>query len=380
VPLPTTTPPPATRSCLAAPLLESLGKRALLVGFSGDDAVASQASWDVRYQYIAGTLSDPAGGCSSASSGWWGCWQDWSQPPGRFVTDYDAAAAARGQLPMWTYYVLLPASGVAEGEPEIAKANDAAFMSRYLADWRFFLQKVGTARALLHVEPDFWGFAQHHASSPHAIPAVVASANPTDCGAQENSIAGLGRCMIAMARRYAPNAKVGLHASGWASGVDALLNRDRAVDVAVEARKTAAFLREAGLDDADFAGLDASDRDAGWYASIGQQRWWDATNATLPSFRQAFAWANAFADAAGKPVLWWQTPVGNTGLRDGPNAWPDNRVEYFFDHLAELAQGRTLGVAFGAGMDGQTTPSSDGGYLVSRVRSYVAAGGAAPCP
>jgi len=45
-----------------------------------------------------------------------------------------------------------------------------------------------------------WGYAEQLADDPHALPAAVDSANPTDCAAEENTIAGLGRCFGAMAQ------------------------------------------------------------------------------------------------------------------------------------------------------------------------------------
>src|SRR5262249_12595875 len=146
---------------------------------------------------------------------------------------------------------------------------------------------------------------------PHAQPAAVKAANPTDCAAQENSIAGLGRCMIAMARKYAPNAKVGLHASAWGTNMDVLGNTTPAFDVAGEAAKLGKFLLDAGAGDGDMVVADMSDRDAGYYQSVGKNTWWDDTNQKLPNFHQAFAWAKAVAETTGKPIVWWQIPVGN---------------------------------------------------------------------
>ncbi|HYO71093.1 MAG TPA: hypothetical protein VEU33_33935, partial [Archangium sp.] len=46
----------ATTSCLAKPLLTSLGKSRVLVGGKMSDATASQAPFDIRYMYLAGGL------------------------------------------------------------------------------------------------------------------------------------------------------------------------------------------------------------------------------------------------------------------------------------------------------------------------------------
>jgi hypothetical protein len=379
-------------------LLSSLGKSHLLVGASMADATAQQAPFDLRYHYLAGGLFDQSAPCASCASGctsggtscanagggcgWWGCWQ-WDQdPPGQFLRDFFAKVIADKQIPMVTYYEILHGSGVSEGKPEVTvAAPDQAFMARYLADWRFVLQQVGQKTVLLQIEPDFWGYAQQVGPDPTKMPAAVATANPTDCASEPNTIAGLGRCMIAMVRKYAPNARVGLHASAWASGPDVNTNTDPTLDVPGEAAKVGSFLVACGAADGDYVVVEASDRDAGYYSSIGQNRWWDATNATLPSFDQHFTWAKALSEKAGRPLLWWQLPVGNMSLPNTTNQWHDNRVDYFFSHTQQVAQAHGIGFAFGAGAGGQTTPSTDNGNLVAKVKAYAQAGGQAPaCP
>ena len=72
--------------------------------------------------------------------------------------------------------------------------------------------------------------------------AAVASANPADCAGQPDTFAGLGRCLVAMARKYAPSAKIALHGSPWATSFDCATNADPHLDVAAQARITADFL------------------------------------------------------------------------------------------------------------------------------------------
>jgi hypothetical protein len=235
--------------------------------------------------------------------------------------------------------------------------------------------------ALLHIEPDFWGYAEQHGSDPHSLSAAVSSANATDCGSEENSIAGMGKCMVAMVRKYAPHALVGLHASSWGTNMDVELNTDPNFDVAAEGRKLAAWLGQCGESDADFVVVETSDRDAGYYQSQGQNTWWDATNATLPNFHQDFAWVKAVTEALGKAALYWQTPLGNASQTDTTNHWKDNRVDYFFGHMGELAAAHAIGAAFGAGRGDQTSPESDGGNFVAKAKAYFSGpgGGQALC-
>jgi hypothetical protein len=383
-------------SCLAGAFLSSMGKSRLLAGGSFADAQAS-ASWDVRYLYITGSLFDgvtpctscasacTSGGlsCSSAGSGcaWWGCWQYDVPPPGDYARGFVTKAKADGQVPMFTYYVLLRASGLAEGTAEVAALSDVAFLTRYFNDLRFLLLQVGSDVALLHLEPDLWGYAEELNANPHLIPAKVALANPTDCAALENSASGYGRCLVAMVRKYAPNAKVGLHASGWGAGFDVMSNRSSTLDVVAQAVKVADFLSQCGGAEADFVAVDPLDRDAGYYQLVrGQDRWWDVTNQALPNFSQAFSWAKALAERLQKPVLWWQVPVGNASGTDTATHYRDNRVDYFFAHPDELARAHGAGFFFGAGASDQTNPGTDDGNLVSKVNAYRASGGQIPCP
>ncbi|HYO52516.1 hypothetical protein [Archangium sp.] len=386
----------APSGCLARPLLSALGKSNVLVGGKMSNDVASQAPFDVRYIYLAGGLFDSAGPCGSClscnagrrscanSSGgcaWWGCWQGDQQAPGQYLRDFLQAAAVRKQIPMLTYYELLHTSGVADGTGEVLRVTDISLMRRYFNDWRFVLKQIGSATALLHLEPDFWAYAQFLSVNPRLLPAAVASANPTDCGNQENSVAGMGRCLISMVRKYAPNAKVGLHASAWATKLDAHLNTNPLLDVTVEARKVADFLRLCGAAEGDFIVVEASDRDAQWYqVTTGTRRWWDPTNSKMPNFRQAFTWARALSERLGRPHLWWQLPVGNMSLPGTWEKWRDNRLDYFFDHPDRVAAAHGLGMVFGSGADGQTNPSTDNGHFVRRAKAYFASGGQPACP
>jgi len=270
-------------------------------------------------------------------------------------------------------------------------APSTTLMTRYYADWRFLLQQIGQQKALLHIEPDFWGYARL-AGSPTALAAAVASANPTDCGALPNTIAGMGQCMIAMVRKYAPNALVGLSSSAW----NISSNTNKSVDVTTDAKAVAAFLAACGQSSADFVVVETSDRDAGYYQiSQGTNKWWDATDTTLPDYAQDLAWVKALTEALGTPALYWQTPIGNASQSNTTDHYQDNRVDYFFGgsaagvqstapttipaHWSALAAAHVIGVAFGAGAGAQTTPETDGGYLISKTKTYVSGGGQPLC-
>jgi hypothetical protein len=382
-------------------VLGTLGKAHLLVGGSFTAAATAKlAPFDLQYVYVSGGVPDGTGPCSSCASGcttngttcansgpgcaWWGCWQSDADPPGDYVRTFDSTCAAESptQIPMITYYQLLQSSGVTEGAPEVTQAaTDATFMARYFADWRFLLQQIGTGVALLHIEPDFWGYAEQQASDPTTLPAAVASANAKDCGAMPETIAGMGKCMIAMARTYAPKALVSLHASAWSTDIDVAGNKTSSLDVGAEAAKTAAFLAACGESDADYIVVETSDRDAGYYTTVeNKDTWWDDTNATLPDFTQDFTWVKALTEALSKPALYWQTPLGNGNQNNTTNHYTDNRVDYFLAHMSELAAAHAIGAAFGAGASTQTLPETDGNNFVTKAGAYFRAGGQPLCP
>jgi hypothetical protein len=381
---PKTYPNPLTCSGSAVPGLADH----LLIGFAGQDGTASASEFDLRYQYLAGTVASDVTCtlCSNCNTGsnWWGCWQEMNREPGLFVQRFITAAEQHGLLPMFTYYIILHASGVQEGTPEVtAAATNRVFMTRYFNDYRFFLQQVGAHRAIIHIEPDFWGYAQQAAraasTDAHHLAAEVNTANATDCGSQENSIAGMGSCMIAMVRAYAPNAYVGLHASGWGSGYDVILNTDPTLSIGSQGVSTADFLLSCGAAQSDVIVADISDRDAGYYQSIGRNTWLDATDAKLPNFTQTFTWSRFLANRSGKPVLWWQVPVGNMGLSNTTNAWKDNKVDYFFAHPDRVTANGAIGMAFGSGASGQTTPETDNDNLVGWASALKEAGSQQLC-
>jgi hypothetical protein len=370
----------------------------MIVGGMVADATASSTPLDLRYIYLSGGLFDSSTACTSCTScssggtscanengggcAWWGCWQYDKDPPGETARNLISGGdkASPVQIPMYTYYEILSATGNNQGQGEVDGASQVSVMTRYFADWRFLLQQIGQSVAILHIEPDFWGFAEEQNANAHALPAAVASANATDCAGVENSIAGMGQCMISMVRKYAPHAKVGIHASAWASGMDVAYNSNASLDVAAQAKTLATFLTACGADKGDFVAIETSDRDAGYYASMGQNRSWDPTNKTLPDFTQDLTWAKAITEDLGVPALYWQTPLGNSSQNNTTDHWTDNRVDYFFAHMADLAAAHVIGVAYGAGAAGQTTPESDGGNFIAKVKAYQQAGGQTFCP
>ncbi|MFC1611702.1 hypothetical protein ACFL6C_12140, partial [Myxococcota bacterium] len=334
--------------------------------------------FNLRYHYVAGNV--PADGpcesctdcvvngaaCSTGCS-WWGCWQ-WDQlPPGRFVADFVEETIAAGAVPMITYYIWFSVAGNIEGAAEVARLNEPDRLSAWLSDFEFLCRVMAEnpSPAILHIEPDLWGYGHQVNADPEQIPVALSEAAVPECSGLPSTLSGLARCLLAIARATAPNLLIAFHASGWGTGMDALNNSNPEFDMGGHARETAAFFRALGADQADLIASDMSDRDAGFNG-----RWWDETNATLPHFIQANGWVKALVDDLRLPHLWWMVPYGHMGLDDQCDRYRDNRVDYFFDHPEEFAATGSLGIAFGPGATCMTTAESDGGNFRDRAADY----------
>ncbi|WP_373287356.1 RICIN domain-containing protein, partial [Streptomyces lacrimifluminis] len=336
-----------------------MGGNKVLIGGLMSDTSANAAPFDVRYAYVhsqPAPSSDyyTAAKCKDEWKSWWGCWSGGTTAPGYYVTwhdDHVAKATYKGsprpQKMFWTWYSLRDLGDLAghgDGPGEVEAINRADLLTRYMNDYRFFLQKIGNSQDMIDLEPDFWGYVRS-LGDPHKVAAKVSAANPTDCGSQENSAAGLSRCLIEMAHKYAPNTKVGFHLSCW----DWQNNTQGCV-------KDYANL---GAKNADFLVADVSDRDAGWYAKPengGHNNFWTDQKATA-----ALGFYKTMAESVGKPVVLWQIPIGNMAQNNTLNHYKDDKVDWFFAHMDQVANAHIAGLLFGAGHGEQTSVETDGG-------------------
>ncbi|MDN3023510.1 RICIN domain-containing protein [Streptomyces sp. S.PB5] len=372
---PSSTPssPPASPAATNGTSTKSfMGSDKVLIGGLMSDASANAAPFDMRYAYVHSQPAPSseyytASRCKDAWSSWWGCWNGSTTAPGTYVTWRDSVVAEakykgspRPQKMLWTWYSLRDlgdAAGEGDGPGEVKAINRTDLLTRYLNDYRFFLQKIGKSHDAIDLEPDFWGFARS-LGNLHQVPAQVKASNPTDCGSQENSASGLAQCLISMAHKYAPNASVGLHLSCF--------------DWETDVQKCVKDYADLGAKNADFLVSDVTDRDAGWYAlpEHGSRNtfWTDQKAAASLKF-----W-KTMAESVGKPVVLWQIPVGNMAQNNTPDHYKDDKVDWFFGHMDQVADAHIAGLFFGAGWSEQTTPETDGGNLIRKTIAYDNAG------
>lgn len=313
-----------------------------------DGAFRLGPTLDLHYAYLSGLPGQ-------------GGWTEWN-PDGSFVDLIVESSNAHGVTPMFTLYAMASWGE----EKEIAALTHDDFMRPYWAGAKELFEHLGKSPkpSVVHLEPDFWGFAQH-ASSDGTRAAHVTSLVP-ECKDLSDDIRGVAGCLVRLAHTYAPQTAIGFHASQWA-GTPASIVR---------------FFRAIGAAQTDFIATDMLDRDAGcWEAHTDplckekdRGAYWDETNRASPNFHEALAWAKKIHDGLGLPILWWQVPLGVPSATPGGTSfhYRDNRVHYFFDHVQEFVDAGGVGMAFGTGAERQTTIDTDGGQFKAAVTRYFA--------
>ena len=360
--------------------------------------------WAARYTYLAGGVNTGAG------------WSTWSDAPGRYATEYAERSRAAGYLPVFSYYQLqqsLPARGGLESEHDRGNLTEAATMRAYYADFRLLMRSLsGVGTAVVHVEPDLWGYLEQVRPDASLIPASVGSSGDPDVASEPDTAFGFAQALMDLRDRYAPNVLLAVHASAWAAGPDPVVS-PAPIDVATLANATARFIGslERPRRRWDLVFHDVIDRDAALADGKVQGRsWWDTSDTTLPNFARWLAFVRTLSSSLGRRVVVWQAPVGNQRYRsmdNTPGHYQDNRAEYFLAHPDRLAAAGVAAVLFGPGTpdgtwyldarhDGVTAPQpvnafgcdrcntevpqfadDDGGFLRLAVGAYYRSGGVA---
>ena len=281
-------------------------------------------------------------------------------------------------------------------------------MRAYYEDLRLFFQKAGETgqTAVLHVEPDLWGYIQRNASGGDAatVPASVSSSGMSELAGLPDDAAGFAQAIVRLRNTYAKHVLLGYHLSVWGTGVD--IGDSDPSDARVDelAGQSAAFYASLHTP-FDLLFAEYADRDAGYRQNVdggGTSGWWDAGD-----FARNVRYLGGVAQATGKRIVMWQVPVGNTRMRamdNTPGHYQDNRVEWLLDgaagreHLKAYADAGVIAFLFGPALpnatcacdamhDGVTNPSplgsatrtslsadDDSGLFRSLANAYYGAG------
>jgi hypothetical protein len=364
--------------------------------------VESGVPWAARYTYLAGGVNTGKG------------WATWSVEPGAYATEYADRSLAAGYVPVFSYYQLQqsrPGAGATEALHDFNNLADTDTMRAYFDDFRLLMRALAHVRlAIVHVEPDLWGYLEQSRSDAAGIAAKVRSSGDPDVAAEPDTVAGFAQALMDLRDRYAPHVLLAVHASAWGAGADPVVS-DAALDAASLGRATAQFIRTLERPDRrwDLVFHDIIDRDAAFAeGKVLGRSWWDLTDRTLPNFARWLVFVGALSTALDRRIVVWQVPIGNQRFRsmdNTPGHYQDNRAEYFLAHPDLLAAAGIGAVLFGPGLDdgtwyldarhdGITSPEpvssfgcdrcnreipsfadDDGGFLRAAVGAYYRGGG-----
>ncbi len=287
-------------------------------------------------------------------------WQTWNSPEGAYVDVVAAAADSVGAIPMYSLYM-----STARGEGNLAYLGDSAFMTEYWRLAKLLFQRIAIygKPALVNVEPDFWGFVESQAPGGDPTQVSVQVKVAPDCVAYADDLTGLTACYLHLAQTYAPKARIGFPPSSW--GAPTL-------------EENIAFMKKVGV--GDFVVVQTADRDAGCNEAGNDSActrsipYLDESNKTSPNYTEYLATMKQYRDGLGRPLIWWQTPLGVTSDSPGgtPNHYRDNHVHYFLTHADELVATGGVGVVFSAGWSSQTNITTDGGQFKTLSDAYFA--------
>lgn len=287
-------------------------------------------------------------------------WQDWN-PGGYFAQEVAKVDITKHTTPMSTIYAI-----AGNGENNFDTLVDDKYMTDYWAAAKLLMVRYAEldVPALVHLEPDFWAYAQQKSGGdPATVPAHLSA----DCPGLPADVSGMARCWIKLARDNAPKVVVGMHASSWGGG---------------DGNDVGAFLNELGVAEADLVIIDMLDRDAGCFEDAklpqcmrGGSFYLDETNKTSPNYAEELEFAKQVSTTTSKPILWWQLPLGVPSDKPGGTSghFRDNKVHYVFSHIQEFVDAGGVGATFGTGSSDQTTVATDGGQMKAAVAAYTAA-------
>jgi hypothetical protein len=334
----------------------------------------SKIPFDHAYQYLVGGVNTNTG------------WQSWGANS-NFPLDYANKSAALGITPVFTYYQLLQSNGNCnscdEAQKDLSNINNKDLMKKYYEDFTILMKKLGTnnfgKNSIVHIEPDLSGFAQQATNSqskcfgfcidswggPKSLKASVSDTGNADLKNLPNNYNGYNLALLKLRDIHAPNVKLAIHVSNWASGKDISSDKSSINEWSL-GWKVGDFARNSEKNETgesitkyDYIFNDVADRDAGFYDKVygDNSKWWDTKNKLFPNFSRWENYINMINQINNKPIIIWQIPLGNQVARAENNSWghyQDNKLQYFFEHIPELQNNGITGLLFGSGNAGST--------------------------
>ena len=342
----------------------------LLIGLKegpGETWMASSGvPWDGRYQYF--TL------------GWRNNWGWDSTNSGQWGLAYMNECASQGFMPVIEYYCMNDEPGGGEAQ-FYSKTTNATTMASYFGDFKVLMQRCKDfgKPVLVLMEGDGFAYMEIQSGDDPNAPSAVASTGMPELQGLPNTAAGWGLAFLQLRKAVgATNVVLGMDVSVWATQKD-IAYFSVTDSLQPEVDKAYAFHSKLGLvpnvtgQTYDVLAQNPLDRDSDYYRLVvGQDRWWDASDAasiSSKSFNRYAEWLRLWNRTAQKRWVLWQVPVGNSNHLDVANTgqprggYKDNRPEYFFlgdtAHVRKFANVGVIGMLFGAGADGQAMFQND---------------------
>ena len=370
----------------------------------------SGVKWDVRWIYLAG----------QSGNDWYNNW-GYGAADGSFATSWFTTCDQQGFIPGIHLYNI--GYGHDRGDSGLlTEIRTASFVASYFTEWKALLQKAKAfgKPVIIVLEGDSFGMIEGLVNNDPNAAAAVGSSGLADLAGLPDTVAGLGMAYLQIKKSVgASNVAIGPDVPAYAANGDILNGDNTPLQPHVDYQMS--FFGPFGLlDNAtgarfDFTASNPLSGDADYYRLVGGDagRWWDASDTASvnsKSFNRYAEWLRLFNQASGRRWILHQVPVGNSNMLDvnsdcgSPTdtctprtGYKDNRPEYFLNtdapsstairdqHLAKFAAAGVIGLLFGAGDGGSTTPYNDTWtdgqlFLKSRVKALVTAGGVPIAP
>ncbi|MCW3017243.1 MAG: hypothetical protein JWO02_4335 [Solirubrobacterales bacterium] len=346
----------------------------------GAAALRLQTRLGLRYHYLSGGANTGTG------------WSTWAQGGGSFVPGFVDDSVAHGFVPVFSLYQLresTPGNGMDEVAGVFANLGDRATMTAYLKDARLFFQKAGqTGRvAVLHVEPDLWGFVQRRGGRGAGVPVQVATTGLDEVKGLPNTAAGLAQAFVRLRDRYAPKVLLGYHLSEWGTGEDIADSDPSDARIDELAASASGFYRSLGAK-FDLVFAEQDNRDSGYsevHDGDGGRSRWDAGD-----FARQARFLRDVSSATNRSIVLWQLPLGNASQDNTAHHYRDNRVQTLLGADGVAVRGAYVRAGVIAMLFGKALPEAtcacdddgdgtddDGGLFKRLADAVIAAGGGA---
>lgn len=277
-----------------------------------------------------------------------------------YIEEYVDSARASGQIPSFVVYggFGTTATAVANG----MSSNAAAWMTWYTGLLDEMKAADATQPCVLVIEPDLLGFL------------VQAGWNASTPVAGYTNLAGWAQVVVSQAHAQLPNSIVGHLVSHW--DISGLGNAPMASHT-THAQKWGALLKDFGTGKGDVFFVEKADRDAGYYAALGNTNW----NWSTPQYQKYLEWIKTISFVANLRAVPWQVSLGTSGNGAASQNYKDDFTQYFTANQAAFANAGVIGVLFGRGAGpsgganpGETAPGvyqtefwTDGGRFLSTI-------------